>query len=286
GVAHSDWRRAGPPVGPAGARHRAGGADHAPGVRLRAAPIPHVSQHTRHPGGHRRGGDRGADHLGAADRAARRGRIGGRAARGLRGHGVLCARPRRQHGRGADRCSGRRCVMPFPPPALDDRRFADLVDELRRRIPVYTSEWTDHSPSDPGMTLLDLMAFLGENVLYRFNQIPDATRAYLLRLLAVPLHPAQPATGLVVCTPTAPGIAPNLESSFVVKAGNVRFETNEDVTALPVTCAAAAKVAAPAPTDADLLAASEAALDALGAAADAAPLYYATATLSEDPAAP
>ena len=176
--------------------------------------------------------------------------------------------------------------MPFPPPALDDRRFADLVDELRRRIPVYTSEWTDHSPSDPGMTLLDLMAFLGENVLYRFNQIPDATRAYLLRLLAVPLHPAQPATGLVVCTPTAPGIAPNLESSFVVKAGNVRFETNEDVTALPVTCAAAAKVAAPAPTDADLLAASEAALDALGAPADAAPLYYATATLSEDPAAP
>jgi len=41
-----------------------------------------------------------------------------------------------------------------------------------RRIPVYSPEWTDHNASDPGITLIELFAFLGENLLFRFNQIP------------------------------------------------------------------------------------------------------------------
>ena len=49
--------------------------------------------------------------------------------------------------------------------------------ELVRRIPVYTPEWTDHNASDPGITLIELFAFLGENLLFRFNQIPEATQA-------------------------------------------------------------------------------------------------------------
>lgn len=167
--------------------------------------------------------------------------------------------------------------MPFPPPALDDRRFADLLEELQRRIPVYTPEWTDRSPSDPGMTLLDLMAFLGESVLHRFNQIPDATRLWLLRLLAVPLQPAQPATGLVVCTPRTGAVG--LPFPFLVKAGETRFETNEDLTALPVTAIAAAKIVAEPPSDDDVLSRAEAALDAVEAPEDAVPLYYKTAVL-------
>ncbi len=45
----------------------------------------------------------------------------------------------------------------------------------------------------PGITLLELFAFLGENLLYRFNQIPDATELAFLRLLDVPLRPPTPA---------------------------------------------------------------------------------------------
>ncbi len=66
--------------------------------------------------------------------------------------------------------------MALRTPILDDRSYAQLRDELVARIPVYVPEWTDHHPSDPGVTLLELFAFLGENLLFRFNQIPDATR--------------------------------------------------------------------------------------------------------------
>ena len=45
--------------------------------------------------------------------------------------------------------------------------------ERVRRIPVYTNEWTDHNETDPGIALLELFAYLGESVLYRFNQIPE-----------------------------------------------------------------------------------------------------------------
>ena len=66
--------------------------------------------------------------------------------------------------------------MPLPTPILDDRSWQQLRDELVRRIPVYNPEWTDHNPSDPGITLLELFAYLGETLLFRFNQIPEATR--------------------------------------------------------------------------------------------------------------
>ena len=173
--------------------------------------------------------------------------------------------------------------MPFPPPVLDDRSYDDLIAELRARIAVYTPEWTDQSPGDPGITLLELVAFLGENLLYRFNQIPDATRAWLLRLLQVPLRPATPASGLVVATVdgTTSG---DLPAGSVLKAGGVQFETEQDLAALPLASVAMAKIAGPAPTDPDLVAAAQAALDSIGGDGD--PAYYVPVALPADPGAP
>ena len=99
--------------------------------------------------------------------------------------------------------------MPLPTPILDDRSWQQLRDELVRRIPVYTPEWTDHNASDPGITLLELFAFLGENLLFRFNQVPEATRLEFLRLLQVPLRPAQPARALLELTAAAPVLVPH-----------------------------------------------------------------------------
>lgn len=176
--------------------------------------------------------------------------------------------------------------MPIPPPRLDDRSFADLLTELRGRIPVLTPEWTDLSESDPGITLLELMAVLGENVLYRFNQIPDATRAWLLRLLDVPLRPPTSAGGIVTFTPPGGAAEPVvLETPTVLAAGGVQFETMQDVTVLPLTAVAAAKIASAAPEDADLRDEGTAALDAIGATGSAMPLYYRLDTLEAPGAA-
>ena len=54
--------------------------------------------------------------------------------------------------------------MPLIAPILDDRSFEDLFAELRNRIPVYNPAWTDHHDSDPGITLLQLFAYLGEGL--------------------------------------------------------------------------------------------------------------------------
>ena len=48
--------------------------------------------------------------------------------------------------------------MPLPDIQLDDRTFEDLVAEAIRRIPSYTSEWTDFNQSDPGIALVQLFA--------------------------------------------------------------------------------------------------------------------------------
>src|SRR6476620_409336 len=105
--------------------------------------------------------------------------------------------------------------MPLPTLILDDRSYQQLRDELVRRIPVYTSEWTDHNASDPGITLIELFAFLGENLLYRFNQIPESTKLAFLRLLQIPMRPASAASTLITMTtevPTGVIVAPYSEA--------------------------------------------------------------------------
>ena len=99
--------------------------------------------------------------------------------------------------------------MPLPSPILDDRSYQQLRDELVRRIPVYAPEWTDHNASDPGITLIELFAFLGENLLFRFNQIPETTKLAFLKLLRIPLRPAVPARAMVMLerTDSGPGSA-------------------------------------------------------------------------------
>ncbi|MDB5706044.1 MAG: hypothetical protein JWN66_3160 [Sphingomonas bacterium] len=87
--------------------------------------------------------------------------------------------------------------MPIRPPALDDRSFDDLVADLVRRIPAHTPEWTDAREGDPGRTLVDLFAWLGDTILYRANLIPERQRLAFLRLLGQQMRAAEPARGLI-----------------------------------------------------------------------------------------
>jgi len=143
--------------------------------------------------------------------------------------------------------------MPLPRPILDDRSYEQLRNELIRRIPVYNREWTDHNPSDPGITLIELFAFLAENLLYRFNQIPETTWLEFLRLLHIDLRPVQPAQALVTMRTEDPaGVL--IPQGTEVLAGDIPFETQTEVRVLPVSCVAAAKVRCKAPPEkSDLL---------------------------------
>jgi predicted phage baseplate assembly protein len=83
--------------------------------------------------------------------------------------------------------------MPLQDPQLDDRTFEQIISDLRLRIPRYTKEWTNFNDSDPGMTLLQLFAWLSEMMLFRMNQVPLKNYVKFLKLLGQELEPAQPA---------------------------------------------------------------------------------------------
>jgi hypothetical protein len=76
--------------------------------------------------------------------------------------------------------------MPLQLPNLDDRKYADLVDEGRSLIPTHAPEWTNHNPSDPGITLVELFAFLSEMLIYRLNRVTSANVLSFLKLLNGP----------------------------------------------------------------------------------------------------
>ena len=83
--------------------------------------------------------------------------------------------------------------MPIQSPQLDDLRYDRVVEELLRRVPVYSPEWTDFNDSDPGATLLQLFAWLAETLRYKMNQVPERNYVKFLQLLGLELRPAIPA---------------------------------------------------------------------------------------------
>lgn len=125
--------------------------------------------------------------------------------------------------------------MPLQIPTIDNRRYQDLLNEALARIPVHNPEWTNFNKSDPGVTLIELFAFLTENLLYRSNQIPERNRRKFLQLLGVPLQPASSAIGLVTFTnERGPLQTTTLNGGLEVRAGQVPFRTDEGLDVLPV----------------------------------------------------
>src|SRR5436305_2495010 len=85
----------------------------------------------------------------------------------------------------------------IPSPKLDDRTYADIVAEAMRLIPRYCPDWTNHNASDPGITILELTAWMTELILYRLNRVPEKNYLAFLDLIGVRLRSPQPAYALL-----------------------------------------------------------------------------------------
>ena len=57
-----------------------------------------------------------------------------------------------------------------------------LAEDLKAAVQRYRPDWTDAGAHDPGVTLVEVFAFLGEELLFRANQIPERVRARLVAL--------------------------------------------------------------------------------------------------------
>lgn len=80
--------------------------------------------------------------------------------------------------------------MAIPLPNLDTKNFAQLMEEAKALIPRFSRNWTDFNPSDPGITLLELFAWINEMIIYRQNQLSRETKWQLLQMLFPPRETA------------------------------------------------------------------------------------------------
>src|SRR5215471_17232210 len=121
--------------------------------------------------------------------------------------------------------------MPLPTPNLDDRRFQDILDEARRRIPELCPQWTDHNLSDPGITLLELFAWMTDLILYRLNRVPDKTYIKFLELIGVQMQPARASTTELLVRLTAP----QFEETVIPRGTAIATEGMSDESAVTFT---------------------------------------------------
>lgn len=132
--------------------------------------------------------------------------------------------------------------MALPDPQLDDRRFQDLVNELKSLIPRYCPEWTDHNVHDPGITLLELFAWLGDMLLYRLNRVPDKNYLRFMDLLDIRLKEPVPARTVLTFRLSAPQEGPitiprgsEVATVRTSERPAISFATDQDLVIWPPT---------------------------------------------------
>lgn len=123
--------------------------------------------------------------------------------------------------------------MSLPVPDLDDRRFQDLVDEAKRMIPSLVPEWTNHNVSDPGVALIELFAWMSEQVIFRLNQVPEKLYVEFLNLLGMTPFPASaaqvPLTFRLAGIPDEAVVVPAGTEVTTATDGGIVFVTRDDL---------------------------------------------------------
>ncbi len=127
--------------------------------------------------------------------------------------------------------------MVLKAPNLDDRKFQDIVSEARSKIPLYCPKCTDYNLSDPGITLIELFAWMVDMLLYRLNRVPEKNYIKFMELIGIHLEPPKPATVNVTFRLSAAQPEPltiprgtELATMPTEAQDAITFTTNEDLT--------------------------------------------------------
>ncbi|CAG0953735.1 hypothetical protein METP3_00365 [Methanosarcinales archaeon] len=81
---------------------------------------------------------------------------------------------------------------------LDDKKFDDIVNEARTLLARYGKDWTDYNFSDPGITFIELFAWLAEMQIYQLNRVTDANFRKFLKLAGMTPAFARPARADII----------------------------------------------------------------------------------------
>ncbi|WP_274650199.1 putative baseplate assembly protein [Paenibacillus humicola] len=119
----------------------------------------------------------------------------------------------------------------LPSPNLDDRRFEQIVRDARSAIPKWLPDWTDENAHDPGITLVELFAWLSEMQQYYINRIPERSLLRFLKLLGEKPGLAREAR-TEVSVGGAARVMP-LPAGTKLAAQDQRFETTQPISLHP-----------------------------------------------------
>src|SRR5262245_14033426 len=98
--------------------------------------------------------------------------------------------------------------MSLKTPNLDNRNLDEMVKNSLRRMEEMCPQWTDRSPSDPGVVLLELFAYLNEAMIYQLNRLPEKAYVEFLRLIGVIINPPAAAMTDLKFSVTKPATQP------------------------------------------------------------------------------
>jgi len=113
------------------------------------------------------------------------------------------------------------------------------VNEAIGLIPKYCPDWTNHNPADPGVTMIELFAWMTEMIIYRLNRVTDKNYLAFLNLVGIRLRPPQPATALATFSLVDSGqtqVLPAGTQVATVRMGDedpIVFETTRELVVLP-----------------------------------------------------
>ncbi|MDD4247784.1 MAG: hypothetical protein PHT13_01535, partial [Methanosarcina sp.] len=125
--------------------------------------------------------------------------------------------------------------MSLPIPNLDNRTFEQLLQEARKSVSNYAPQWTNHNPADPGITLIELFAWLAEILSYRINLVTEEHCLKYLKLLGLrPIGSLPAVTDLSFEAEELISLKKGM--GFIAeKAGEwIDFELFEDITVIPL----------------------------------------------------
>ncbi|MFD7816099.1 putative baseplate assembly protein [Streptomyces sp. NPDC059785] len=141
-------------------------------------------------------------------------------------------------------------IVPGPGPSGVQPELVEAAREavrsdVRGRIPGYTPDWTDPDRQDAGVALVRLFGTQAEPVLARVNRLPEKLLAEHLATAGVRRRPAGAAAALLEFTVNPPDgasvlVPAGFQSAASTAAGQVVYETEQDLYATPATLGALA----------------------------------------------
>lgn len=115
---------------------------------------------------------------------------------------------------------------------LNDKTYEERINEAVASIPIYTDEWTNYNPSDPGITIIENLSLFETLQQENINELPIQVKANLLKMAG--FVPAKGKCARLYVQPKG------VQKSFVIPKGHrfyaydMPFEATKPITVNPI----------------------------------------------------